>query len=344
MHSIDKLLPGDVAFVAAPAQPVLPRTLGMLEDDFEPLEVATYTIVLVIATQFQTSGLLLLLEWRMAVFTTPRPYPFHEPTQAFPDRLPLDDPVATACLGPIVGQSEQVEGPRAPRRLVATWWPLERSQHRLFAMHGQAETGQPPREDFHHPAGVGFQLAADDTIIGTTRYEAPALHPGVHVFDTPFVQDPMQEYMRHHGREHSALWRPFVRGRQGSRRQHASLEPLAKPSPYSPIAAPLLDTLPQMAPVEMVETSTDLRVYDPGDVQRPTRLAQLVERLVLTVPFSKAMGKPIKIVREDSLQHHHHRSLDHFVFAAGLASRPLLPIFLLDPYPLDWRRHLPIGA
>ena len=42
MHSIDKLLPGDVAFVAAPAQPVLPRTLGMLENDFEHLEVATY--------------------------------------------------------------------------------------------------------------------------------------------------------------------------------------------------------------------------------------------------------------------------------------------------------------
>src|SRR5262245_34243353 len=140
----------------------------------------------------------------MAVFTTPRPYPFHEPTQAFPDRLPLDDPVSTACLGPIVGKSEKVEGRRAPRRLVATWWPLERSQHRLFGMHGQAETGKPPREDFHHPAGVGFQLEADDKIIGKTRYKAPALHPGVHVFDKPCVQDPLQEYIRHHGREYTS--------------------------------------------------------------------------------------------------------------------------------------------
>src|SRR4030095_1543732 len=258
----------------------------------------------------------------MAVFTTPRPYPFHEPTQAFPDRLPLDDPVSTACLGPIVGKSEKVEGPRAPRRLVATWWPLERSQHRLFGMNGQAETGKPPREDFHHPAGVGFQLAADDKIIGKTRYKAPALHPGVHVFDKPFVQDPMQEYIRHHGRDHSALWRPFVRVRQCSRLQHASMEPLAKQSQYSPITDPLLDKLPQMAPVEIVDKSTDIRVYDPGDVQRPTLLAQLVERLVLTVPFAKAMGKPIKIVLEDSLQNHH-RSLDNFVFEAGFAYRPL---------------------
>ena len=212
----------------------------------------------------------------MAVVTTPRPYPFHEPTQAFPDRLPLDDPVSTAGLGPLVGESEQVKGPLAPGRLVTTWWPLERSQHRLFGMNGQAETGKPPREDFHHPAGVGFQLEADDKIIGKTRYKAPALHPGVHVFDKPFVQDPMQEYIRHHGRDHSALWRYFVRVRQGSRLQHARMEPLAKQSHYAPITAPLLDTLPQRAPGEMVEKSTDIRLYDPGDVQRPTLLAQLV--------------------------------------------------------------------
>jgi len=99
-----------------------------------------------------------------------------------------------------------------------------------------------------------------------------------------------------------------------------------------------------MAPVAIVEKSTDIRVYDPGDGQRPTLLAQLVERVVLTVPCAKAMGKPIQIVREESLQNHHHYSLDTVVFAAGFASRPLLPIFLLDPYPLDGRRHLPIGA
>ena len=49
-----KLLPVYVALVAARAQPVLPRTLGMLEDHFEHLEIATYTIVLVIAPQFRT--------------------------------------------------------------------------------------------------------------------------------------------------------------------------------------------------------------------------------------------------------------------------------------------------
>ena len=40
----------DVAFVAASAQPVAPSPLGALEDHFEHLEIATDTIVLVIAT------------------------------------------------------------------------------------------------------------------------------------------------------------------------------------------------------------------------------------------------------------------------------------------------------
>ena len=206
-------------------------------------------------------------------------------------------------------------------------------------MQGQAETGEPLRQDFHPPAGVGFQLEADDKIIGKTRHKAPALHPGGHVFDKPFGQDPMQEYLRHHGRDPSALRRTLVWVGQSSRLQYTSMEPLAKQSQYSPLTDPLLDTLPQMAPVEIVAKSTDIRVHDPGDVQRPTLLTQLVPRLVLTVPFAEAMGKPIKIVLEDGLQKHHHRSLDHFVLEAGFASWPLLPIFLLDPYPLDGRRQ-----
>ena len=46
------LLPVYVALVAASAQPVLPSSLGVFEDDFEPLKIATYTIILVIAAQF----------------------------------------------------------------------------------------------------------------------------------------------------------------------------------------------------------------------------------------------------------------------------------------------------
>src|SRR6266699_802801 len=99
-----------------------------------------------------------------------------------------------------------------------------------------------------------------------------------------------------------------------------------------------------MAPVEGVETSTDLCLHSPGDVQLPTLLTPLVERLVLTVPLPEAVGKRMKVRLEDGFQDHHHRPLDKLVLTAGFPSGPLLAIFFLDPHPLDQRRHLPIGA
>ena len=195
MNGLHKLLPAYVALVAASAQPGAPSPRGVLEDHFEPLAIATDTRVLVIATPFQTSRLRLRVPWRMAVVTTPCPDCSHTPAPPLPDRLPLDDLVSTACLGPRVGKAEHVEAPRAPCRGLSAWWPLERHERRLFGMNGQAEAGKPFRQDVHHPAGVGFQCAAEDAIIRKTREKALALHPGLHVFDTPCVQDSMQAYL-----------------------------------------------------------------------------------------------------------------------------------------------------
>src|SRR5215471_1782897 len=63
-----------------------------------------------------------------------------------------------------------------------------------------------------------------------------------------------------------------------------------------------------------------------------------------TVPPPEAMGKRLKGRLEDRLYDHHHRSLDNLVLEARLAYWPLLPPFLLNPDPLDRRRHIPIGA
>src|SRR5712691_1683499 len=123
----------------------------------------------------------------MAVFTAPCPYLFHTPAQTFPDRLALDDPVSTACLGPGVGPSQQVAWTRAVRRSLSTWRLFALDQHRLFGMHGQTETTEPFRQDLHDPVGVCFLLEADAAILGTTRQEAPAFPPGLHVLDKPFV-------------------------------------------------------------------------------------------------------------------------------------------------------------
>jgi hypothetical protein len=190
-----KLLPVEVALVAASAQPVLPSSLGILEDRFEHLDVATDTLVLVMAAQFRAQGPILLVQGRMAILPTPCPDPFHTPAQAFPDRLPLDDPVSTACLGPIGGTSQNVACPLAPCRGGSAWRPLERTQHRLFGMNGQATAMQTLRQDVHDPVGVRFERDANDTIIGKTRHQAPALHPGLHLLDTPCVQDMMPQYV-----------------------------------------------------------------------------------------------------------------------------------------------------
>ena len=131
----------------------------------------------------------------MAVLTTPGPALWHTPTQAFPDRLALDDPVPLACFGPLGGKSEQGKCPRAPCRSVLAWRPLEHNQRRFLGMHGEADTGEALREDCHPPAGIGFALAADDTIIGNARQNTVALHPGKDVLHKPFVQDMMQAYL-----------------------------------------------------------------------------------------------------------------------------------------------------
>src|SRR5207237_10072547 len=134
-----------VALVAAPAEPVWPSTLGMLAGHVAPLAIATDTIGVVRAAPLPTYSLIRLLEWRMAVVTTPCPAPLPQPTQAFSDRLTRDDPVSPAWRGPSVGQSAPIDAPRAPCRLVSTWWPLARSQHRLCGRHGPAATGNPLR-------------------------------------------------------------------------------------------------------------------------------------------------------------------------------------------------------
>src|SRR5919109_3860743 len=170
---------------------------------------------------------MLLVERGMAVLTTPCPALFHKPTQAFPDRLALNDPVPLACFGPIVGKSEKVKCTRAPGRLVAAWRPLERHQRRFLGMNGEAETGKAFRQDVHNPAGIGFALAADDTIIGKATQKTVALHPGEDVLDQPFVQYMMQEYIGEHGRNDPALRRTLVGVYQLSRLQHTRVQPLA---------------------------------------------------------------------------------------------------------------------
>src|SRR5258708_101359 len=141
----------------------------------------------------------------MAVFTTPGPALFHKPTQAFPNRLALDDPVSLACFAPIVGKSEEITWTRPPCRWVAAWPSLARNQRRLLRINGEGERAEGFRPHVNKRGGIGFALTADDAILGTARQTTVALHPGVDGLDKPFVQDMRQEYIGEPGRHYAAL-------------------------------------------------------------------------------------------------------------------------------------------
>src|SRR4030095_14826010 len=87
LDGVHELLPAYVALVATSAQPVAPSPLGMLEDRFEPLGIATDTIVLLVATQFRTERPILLVQWHMTGVTPPCPERSHKPAQPFPNCL-----------------------------------------------------------------------------------------------------------------------------------------------------------------------------------------------------------------------------------------------------------------
>jgi len=77
-----------------------------------------------------------------------------------------------------------------------------------------------------YPLPIGDGLAAScrqDERIGHTCQQAPALPPGLHVFDNPFVPDLLPAYLGEPGRPPSALWRPLGGVPQRARLQYARL-------------------------------------------------------------------------------------------------------------------------
>ena len=66
-------------------------------------------------------------------------------------------------------------------------------------MNGQAKAGKPLGQHGHDPAGVRFQLAADDKIIGKADQEASSLQAWLYLLLKPFIQHLMEEYIGQYG-------------------------------------------------------------------------------------------------------------------------------------------------
>src|SRR5262249_60309654 len=136
---------------------------------------------------------------------------------------------------------------------------------------------------------------------GKPLHKAPALNRGWASFDNPATKEMRKKFIRPKGQTPPPLGRPLVRVRELPRLQHAGVQPLADEPQYSPIIDPLRDKLPQVAPIEIVEKSTDIRIDYPVDVQLPALFTQLVQRLMLTVPLPEAVGKGMKVLIKDGL-------------------------------------------
>ena len=78
-------------------------------------------------------------------------------------------------------------------------------------MDGQAVAGKPLGQHRHDLAGVRFQLAADDKIIGKADQEASSLQAWLYLLLKPFIQDLMEEDIGQHGGNGPRLARRLCR-------------------------------------------------------------------------------------------------------------------------------------
>ena len=77
---------------------------------------------------------------------------------------------------------------RSPGRPLGGLRLPERNQRRLRRMDGQAEAGKPLGQHRHDLAGVRFQFAADDKVIGKADQEASSLQAWLYLLLKPFIQ------------------------------------------------------------------------------------------------------------------------------------------------------------
>jgi len=174
------------------------------------------------------------------------------------------------------------------------------------------------------PRGVGHPETHPRTrgAVGYAEYSSRTLAPGLQLCKE--CKD-------------AALRRTLVGVHQRSRLQHARVQPLAHQSEYSSITDSLLDNLPQMAPVQVVEKSTDIGIHDPANTLCPAPLASLMPCIMGMTSWPKALRAVVEVLLVDRFQHHGHRSLDNLLLERRLPDRTLPPVVLLNPDTRDGR-------
>jgi hypothetical protein len=92
----------------------MPAALDRLQEVIEHLRVPGNPVVPVVPAQLLSKRLVLLANRRVAMVTAPPTDTGDRPTQAIRGCLPLDHPVPTSGLRPIVSKAQQIERPPTP--------------------------------------------------------------------------------------------------------------------------------------------------------------------------------------------------------------------------------------
>ena len=247
------------------------------------------------------------------------------------------DPVPPTGQAPEVGEAQKIECPR----------PCGRSPARLGRL-GTAAAGSRPagsspdessdrtsetlRQHLHHPPGVPLRREHHDR---SRRRSGPGgagpAKRGLHLAARTTCPAPRAGRCSPAAARSPRLGACPVSGcdtHPSSSTPAFSHLPIARRS--TPSRTLLVEEVPQMAVVQMVEELPDVHLEHPAATHRPSAACQSVfQRLVRRAPRPEAVRAVQKVLLVDRFQHHRHRPLQDLVLEgrnpdrARLASRRL---------------------
>jgi site-specific DNA recombinase len=115
------------------------------------------------------------------------------------------------------------------------------------------------------------------------------------------------------GCDHAALRRPPFRVTHLAGFHDPRIQPLPNRASDHTVAHPLVQKAPKMTPINVVEKALDVEVDDPATAHLHQSPPQRIQRLVGTPPRPETIRAVQKVLFEHRLQHHQHRTLEHFV-------------------------------
>ena len=106
-----EVFPHQIPPAAAASEPVPPSSFCLLMVCSQLTRVVANAIVLVVSSHLLHQLPILFRHWEMAIALAPLPHRLDASSQPFGCCLSLDNPVALARLGPIMGKAQEVKLP-----------------------------------------------------------------------------------------------------------------------------------------------------------------------------------------------------------------------------------------